>query len=246
MKEKIPDKKDICNEIAQSFANNSSDSNYHQNFIINKRNQINSRTNQDKIQDPPNELEYLNSLNQKLSKDEIVHVLSKAGNTSPGPDDIPNDLLKNLPQSGIDYLTDLYNLIWTQHVIPNLWREAIVCPIPKPEKDHSKATNYRPISLTCNLCKILEKVIGNRLKWILEKEKIITPNQFSSRENLSTLDYLIKIETEACNAFANKGHLLVVSIDIEKAYEMVWKDRVIHLLEDAKISGNCLEFIKNF
>lgn len=171
--------------------------NYHPNFLINKENQIHSRTNQEVNSNLSNEPDYLDSLNKPITKYEILHILSKAGKTSPGPDEIPNDLLKNLPESEIEYLTNLYNFIWTYQVFPDLWREAIVIPIPKPGKDHSKATNYRPISLTCNLCKIMEKGISNRLKWVLEQKNMISPYQFASRKNLSTLDYLSNIETEA-------------------------------------------------
>ena len=60
-------------------------------------------------------------------------------------------------------------------LFPKIWKEAIVIPISKPGKDKSKATNYRPISLTYNLCKLLEKIINKRLKTNLEERFILKP-----------------------------------------------------------------------
>lgn len=56
------------------------------------------------------------------------------------------------------------------------------------------------------------------------------------------------VEEAICDAFYKKLHLIAVSycIDIKKAFEMVWRERVITLLQNASIDGHMLEFIKNF
>ena len=43
-------------------------------------------------------------------------------------------------------LLDLFNDIWDDGVFPPGWREATIIPIPKPGKDHTNPTNYRPIA----------------------------------------------------------------------------------------------------
>lgn len=186
------------------------------------------------------------SLNAPITEEEIRSILEKSGSTSPGPDDISNDMLKNLPQQGFEYIVDIFNFIWQKGVFPEIWKEAIVIPVQKPGKDNSKAINYRPISLTCNLCKVLEKIVSNRLRWKLEREQLLSANQFGFRENRFTLDHLVIIEAQASEAIIQGGHLLVVSMDMEKAYEMIWKERVIELLGKINIEGHMLDFIKNF
>lgn len=52
-----------------------------------------------------------------------------------------------------------------------IWKEAIVIPIQKPMKDPTKLKNYRPIALTSNLGKLMEKIIVNRINYG-EKRKI--------------------------------------------------------------------------
>ena len=62
--------------------------------------------------------------------------------------------------------------IWLTGNFPSSWRQSYVVPIPKPGKDTSDPTNYRPISLTSCLCKIMERVVNSRLVWYLEQKKI--------------------------------------------------------------------------
>ena len=42
------------------------------------------------------------------------------------------------------------NEIWRTGKFPEDWHKAVIIPIPKPGKDKTEATNYRPIALTKN------------------------------------------------------------------------------------------------
>ena len=96
------------------------------------------------------------------------------------------------------------------------------------------------------MCKLLEKIINKRLKWYLETKNIITPYQHGFRQHHSTTDNLIFIESSICNAFYNKQHLIAVALDMEKAYDMLWRYRIIKILSELNIHGNMLHFITNF
>ena len=56
-------------------------------------------------------------------------------------------------------------------------------PIHKPGKAKTDATSYRPISLTKCMVKLLERIINTRLKWFLETEKLLVPQQAGFREH---------------------------------------------------------------
>lgn len=58
------------------------------------------------------------------------------------------------------------------------------------------AGNYRPIALTSNLCKLMEKMIVSRLNYVLESKEALATNQYGFRKGRSTLDALVKLETE--------------------------------------------------
>ncbi|XP_053980769.1 uncharacterized protein LOC128877466 [Hylaeus volcanicus] len=102
-------------------------------------------------------------------------------------------------------------------------RNAIVVPILKPNKNKHKPESYRPLALTNTMCKLLEKIINRRLRWYLEYNNILTPNQYGFRQYRSTSDILINLETSICEAFIKNEHLIATCFDIEKAYDMIWK-----------------------
>ncbi len=178
--------------------------------------------------------------------EELLTTIESTNNSSPGPDNIPNILIKNLPTLRKEVLIDVYSYIWTKRVFPKIWKMAIVVPVAKPGKDPSKSDNYRPISLTCNMCKILEKIVNKRLRWFLGTQKIINDNQFGFRSGHSTMSHLISVDSQIQEAFMNNQHVIAVSLDIEKAYDMVWKRRILKILQIIGIKGNMYDIIKNF
>lgn len=107
-------------------------------------------------------------------------------------------------------------------------------------------SSYRPISLTCNMCKLFEKIVSKRLRWHLEHNLLLSPYQFGFRQYKSTIDHLSFLENEILTSFANKNKVIAVALDLEKAYEMVWKHRVLVLPEQFEVKGNLLSFVKNF
>ena len=113
---------------------------------------------------------------------ELTDSLSKAHDTSSGPDDIHYQLLKHLPVSSLLILLEMFNDIWK----PEIYL------IPKPDKDHTDPTNYRPIALTSCICKTMEQMINDRLTRFLETNNIITDYQSGFRRHRSTNDHLIR------------------------------------------------------
>ena len=75
------------------------------------------------------------------------------------------------------------NDIWITGKFPKDWSKATIIPIPKPNKDHTEGTNYRPIALTSCLCKTMERMINDRLVWFLESNQLITKYQAGFRKN---------------------------------------------------------------
>ena len=76
--------------------------------------------------------------------------------------------------------------MWETGKFPESWELATITPIPKPGKDHTEPTNYRPIALTSCLCKTLERMINARLVWYLEINNLISPVQSGFRSERST------------------------------------------------------------
>ena len=134
-----------------------------------------------------------------------------------GPDEVHYQILKHLPLKSLQTLLDIFNNMWETGKFPEGWELTTIIPIPKPGKDHTEPTNYRPIALTSCLCKTLERMINARLVWYFETNNLISPVQSGFRSERSTNDNLVRLETFIRDAFIKKEHVVAVFFDLQKA-----------------------------
>ena len=81
-------------------------------------------------------------------------------------------MLRHLPESALLALCHIINKHWSSESFPissSIWQHAVVLPVPKADKDKTDPCSYRPIPLTSCLCKIVERMINDRLVWYLNK-----------------------------------------------------------------------------
>lgn len=239
--ELITDTRQIAEKIASTFEKNSNSENYDTEYL--QQNQLRLIRIKEKI---TTEHDNWENYNTTFTTGELKNVIANSKNTAAGPDKIPNIFLKKLPEIAIETLLGIYNRIWTEEVFPEKWRYAIVVPILKPGKVQTKTDSYRPISLTCTMCKMMEKMINNRLLWKIEKNCIISDNQNGFRRNRNTMDNIMKIQTEICNTLARKNSLIIASLDIQKAYDMTDRSLILEALQTIPINGRLFAFCQNF
>jgi hypothetical protein len=90
-------------------------------------------------------------------------------NKSPGYELITGEILKKLPTTGIQYMTQPFNAVLLKGYCPAQWKAAQIFLILKARKPHDLAS-YRPISLLPIVSKIFENLLLSRLLPIIEKE----------------------------------------------------------------------------
>ena len=146
-------------------------------------------------------------------------------------------MINHLSQNSLKNLLRLYNRIFTELVFPAAWHDAFVIPFPKPGKNATNPENYRPVALTSCFCKILEKMVNNRLVFLLEKRNIISPWQRGFRRGRSTIDNILMLETNIRNANLRRNHLVCLF----RHRKSLWQDLALrHLKRPFKfrLSGN--------
>ena len=165
---------------------------------------------------------------------------------APGPDNITNEMLLHLGPCSKKKLLQLFNDGWRTGTAPQVWREAIMIPILKRGKDKSKAESYRPISLISCVGKLMERLINTRLVWYLEEKKHITPEQAAFRQDRSTENQITYIAQAIEHAFQDKKHTLAVWIDLEKAFDKVWKEGLKLKLHQCGVAGRMFKWIGQY
>lgn len=103
--------------------------------------------------------------NIPFSMEELEYSLGQCKSSAPGIDQIIYEFIKYLPIIQKSHLIQIYNNIWENRTYPRQWKEATIIPIPKLEKNPENPSNYRPISLTSCMSKLLEKMVSVRLMW---------------------------------------------------------------------------------
>lgn len=155
-------------------------------------------------------------------------------------------MLKNLPDEMKNYILSLFNVMWENSFFPDEWRQAVVLAFHKTGKDPSHPLNYRPIALTSCLCKLMEKLINNRLVSYLEHHKLLTNVQCGFRKTRSTIDHLIRLDTYIKKAFTSSLTTVGVFFDLEKAYDTTWRYGIMRDMYNMGLRGRLPIFIQEF
>ncbi|KAG0421998.1 hypothetical protein HPB47_002141 [Ixodes persulcatus] len=186
-------------------------------------------------------------MEDQLGMGELIDALfTTKTNSAPGPDGVSYQALRNLPEEATKRLLDKYNQVWESGRLPEDWNLSWVTPIPKPGKPLDRIENLRPVSLTSNVGKTMEKIVLRRIQWYLEKHECLDPRQTGFREAMGTHDSL-KLLYEEVMADKNKQNpRLVVALDIQKAFDAVPHWAVARGAKAFGIRGKALNFIEDF
>ena len=107
--------------------------------------------------------------------------------TSTGPDKVSYPMLKHLPRSGMDFLFHIFNLSWSSHSFPSIWKTSSIISFHKMGKPLDSPASFRPISLTSCVSKLFERIILSRLLFFLESTSILSPREAGFLPGRSTL-----------------------------------------------------------
>lgn len=165
---------------------------------------------------------------------------------TPGPDLIPNIVLKNLTSKAISHLTSIFNSCIYQGYFPDSWKKAEIIVFHKPNKPKSSTSSYRPISLLSSLSKLLEKVIQKRLNIFIEASNAIPPHQFGFRPKHSTTHQVQRIVETIVHGFENKKHSTAIFLDVSQAFDKVWHAGLLYKLECLGFPQYLKNILKSF
>ena len=159
-----------------------------------------------------------------------------SSSTAAGPDKVAYPMLKHRPRSGIDFLLHIFNLSWSSHSFPSIWKTSSIIPIHKIRKPLYSPASFQPISLTSCVSKLFERIILSRLLFFPESNSISYPRQAGFRPGRSTLDQIVYLSQSISDGF-NKprpgSRTILSTIDFSKAFDSVWHPALFHKLISA-------------
>lgn len=93
---------------------------------------------------------------------------------SPGPDVIHNAFLRRFALQLAEFLTRIFQASLLSSQIPEVWKWARIKPVYK-KGDKLKVSNYRPVSITCAYCKLLEHIVAGYIQNFLAENNVLYP-----------------------------------------------------------------------
>ena len=163
-----------------------------------------------------------------------------------GPDEIHPKMLLELVEYISEPLAMLINKSLIEGVLPDDWKLAHVTPIYKNKGAHNLAVNYRPVSLTSIVCKLMESILRKQVMSHLISENLISNKQYGFISKRSTVTQLLNYLDKCCEMVADGMVVDCIYFDFAKAFDTVPHKRLRKKLTGYGIAGNILQWISEF
>ena len=166
-------------------------------------------------------------------------------NKAPGPDGISPWMLHLCADEISPVLTKIFQSSVDEGVLPTQWRDANICAIFKKGAKDDPA-NYRGVSLTSVVSKILEHIIHSHIMKHLEDHNILVDNQHGFRAKHSTVTQLVLTMHDLTKNIEGGKTTHMAILDFAKAFDKVPHERMLGKLEHYGIRGSLLKWLRHF
>ncbi|KAL8614243.1 hypothetical protein ACOMHN_026460 [Nucella lapillus] len=181
-----------------------------------------------------------------ITTDGVLKVLrSLDPNKASGPDGIGPRVLREIAEEVAPSLTILFQTSMSSGVVPADWRDAYVTPIFKKGEQYNPA-NYRPVSLTCVICKVMEHVVSSAMMGYLDSRRILTDRQHGFRKGRSCETQLLEFVDEIVGHMEGGGQVDILIMDLTKAFDKVNHSLLLHKLHRYGVQGHTNRWIASF
>ena len=162
-----------------------------------------------------------------------------------GPDQIKPLVLQRLRDTIASVLQVIFQRSLDTGRVPKDWSTAFVCPLFK-KGDTSLASNYRPISLTCILCKVLEHIVTTNIVSHMDKYNLLYDLQHGFRSKRSCETQLVTLIEDLMRNCTAGSQTDLVLLDFSKAFDKVSHQKLLLKLHRYGIRGPTLRWIQAF
>ena len=166
-------------------------------------------------------------------------------NKATGPDGISPRVLKEFAHEIAPVLTLIYQRSIDTGILPLDWKQANISPIFK-KGERSKASNYRPVSLTSVACKIVEHILHSHIMKYLDKHKVLNTAQHGFRSGHSCETQLIQTIHDFTSSLNYRTQTDVVIMDFSKAFDTVPHNRLLLKCAKYGVTGKINNWLSAF
>lgn len=176
---------------------------------------------------------------------EVAKIIDSVRSNAVGTDSVSISMIKLCLPHILPYITHIINCCLEEGYFPQVWKSAIVKPVPKINNPTSYS-DLRPISLLPTLSKILEKAVRKQLYEFVNSNDIVPACQSGFRESHSTTSALLNVTDSIFGALDKKQITALVLLDYSKAFDTVNHHVALAKLKFIGCDDNVLDFFSNY
>ena len=161
---------------------------------------------------------------------------------SPGPDGIPNELLKHLPEDAKQAIHKMFILMWMTGSTPTSWKECRTVLIHKKGDEHDLG-KWRPIALANTLYKLWTGMVTQCLVKHAEHYDILSSSQEGFRAETNTIRQLQNLANVLSEAKICQQDMYLLYITFSSAFNTIDHDKLLCIMHDLGFPQDVIEVI---
>ena len=167
--------------------------------------------------------------------------------SAPGSDGILPMMLKRAGETAHQALHATILRCWNKGTFPEKWKKENRIFIKKPGKgDYNNPKAYRGLSLASATGKLYERIANIRLLQFMQDNSILDLYQYAYQKNKSLTQAMLHFALSILEGFKREENTVAVFIDLEGAFDNLWRKGLIFLLHKAGLRGNLLMFVSSY
>ena len=164
---------------------------------------------------------------------------------APGPDGLHPRSLKELAPRIASPLAHVFRKCLHSSAVPLEWRLATIIPVFKKGK-RNQESNYRPISLTSVVCKVMVAIVKDKIMFHLQSNDLLSPHQHGFRPARSCTSQLLEVLDSWTQAIEEGKPVDAIYLDFSKAFDSVPHARLLTKIQAHGIEGMVLQWLMAF
>ena len=184
-------------------------------------------------------------LDEDITRREVVWALGRLkGKAAPGKDGLTAEMINNIIL--VDFWHELFKLCWKEGMVPSIWKQSVVIPVPKKRsKDPCVTDDFRGISLVSVPYKAMCMIIKERLALVVEERKLVAEEQGGFRKGRGCRDQILTLMLVGQVQMAmRKSGMMAAFIDLKKAYDTVDREKMLDCLKHLGLRGRLGAFLE--
>lgn len=164
---------------------------------------------------------------------------------SAGYDEIQSRIFKELREELSPSISNIVNSSILQARVPTALKISKVVAIPKVTVP-SVPSEFRPISISCVVDKILQKTVNKQLTKHLEDHALLSPRQYGFRPNSNTQAALFDVVSTIQTSCDRKQKVAAVFLDLSKAFDTCDRQILLRRLNELGVKGRSCAWFRDF